>query len=136
MSAGIVSFSSPTPDQEYLIGVTREMARAQNADQIMRFWAQDVIWFDITAESLRGYDKVKSEFSAQFDKLVSCDADILEIDCFVSGDIGIVCSRQKFHAVPKSGDQDHHLTTRQTDCFRRDHGEWELIHQHISLPTV
>lgn len=122
-------------DKKWLMDITREMAKAQNADQIMVHWADDVVWFDITARFLKGYDAVHAEFAEQFDKLESCDAEIVEIGCWLSADLGIVYSVQEFHAVTKADGPDHFLTTRQTDCFERRGGIWKLVHQHISLPS-
>lgn len=130
-----MSQSSLENDREFLMGITREMAMAQTADEIMVHWAQDVVWFDITARFLKGYDAVHAEFSEQFGKLESCDAKILEIGCWISGDLGIVYSMQDFHAVTKADGPDHQLITRQTDCFERRDGTWQLVHQHISLPS-
>jgi ketosteroid isomerase-like protein len=34
----------------------------------------------------------------------------------------------------KSGDKKT-LLVRETDCFERREGEWQLIHQHASVPS-
>ncbi|RIX97004.1 DUF4440 domain-containing protein [Aureimonas flava] len=122
-------------DARHLEAVVREMAEAQTADQIMKHWASEVAWFDISAENLHGYDAVHAEFDRQFGKLVECGADFLELDCHVSGDVGFVRSVQRFWAQTKTGDR-HDMTTRQTDCFLRRDGKWTLVHQHISLPQA
>ena len=122
-------------DREELTEIVKQMAMAQNADQIMMHWAHDAVWFDITARFLKGFPTIHAEFKAQFDKLESCNAEIVEIGIWLSGDLGIVYTVQEFHAVTKAAGPDHHLTTRQTDCFERRSGEWKLVHQHISLPS-
>ena len=119
-------------DKEIIVGYTVDMAKAQGADEIMKHWADDVNWFDITARHLKGYDSVYKEFSAQFGKLKECGAEILEIDCKISGNLGIVTSKQDFWAISKSGHKDT-MITRQTDCYEKIDNEWKLIHQHISL---
>ncbi len=122
-------------DRQTLTAIVEDMAKAQTADQIMRHWADDVVWFDLTAHALRGYAAVHAEFSEQFDRLASCEAKILQTDCWVNGDLGIVATVQDFHAVTKEPGPDHQLKTRQTDCFERRDGRWLLVHQHISMPS-
>lgn len=120
-------------DKQALETIVREMAEAQSADAIMKDWATDIAWFDITAENLHGYHAVHAEFDRQFGKLVECGAEFIELDVHVSGDIGFVRSVQKFWANAKDGST-HDLITRQTDCFERRDGRWFEVHQHISLP--
>lgn len=122
-------------DRQKLEAIVREMAEAQSADQIMRHWAPDIAWFDISAENVHGFDAVHAEFDRQFGKLVECGAEFVELDVHVSGDLGFVRSVQKFWADAKDGSR-HDLTTRQTDCFERRDGTWLEIHQHISLPMA
>jgi len=122
-------------DKKELETIIREMADAQSADAIMRHWAPDIAWFDISAANLHGYDAVHAEFDRQFGKLVECSAEFVELDIHVSGDLGVVRSVQKFWAKPKEG-PDHNIVTRQTDCFARRDGVWVEFHQHISLPMA
>lgn len=120
-------------DEKFLLQVVREMADAQTADEIMKHWAQDVAWFDITAVNVHGYDAVNAEFTRQFAALIKCGATFKELDAKVSGDLGVVRSVQNFWADTKAGERVE-ITTRQTDCFERRDGKWQLYHQHISLP--
>ncbi len=120
-------------DEETIVGYTREMAEAQSADEIMKHWAEDVVWFDITARCLEGYDAVHAEFDEQFGKLDCCGATIREMTCRVSGALGIVTTVQDFWCIAKGATDRTTMTTRQTDCYERRDGRWLLTHQHISL---
>src|SRR5665213_2022801 len=60
--------------------------------------------------------------------------DILEEDVTINGDMGIVCTVQKVSIVLKSGDTKR-VMVRQTDCFERRAGKWQLIHEHASVPS-
>ncbi len=122
-----------TTDKETIMNITREMALAQSADEIMKHWAQDVDWFDITAHHLKGYDAVHAEFSEQFGKLSCCGAEITDIDCKMCGDLGIVTTTQDFWAIFKANNERIEMKTRQTDCYEKRDGEWLLSHQHVSL---
>lgn len=126
--------SEYTQDQQILIDIVREMADAQTADQIMKHWAKDVVWLDITAHSLFGYDAVYAEFEEQFAKLRQCGATLEYVDCKVSGDLGVVTTLQKFWAILEADGSRIEIHTRQTDMFERRNGTWELVQQHISLP--
>lgn len=123
-------------DKHILIEIVKEMTDAQTAAQIMKHWADDVIWFDITARFLKGYDAVYAEFDEQFNKLEKCGATIDYLDCQIGGDLGIVTTTQKFWAIYKGTGQKVEMITRQTDCFSRRDGVWKLTHQHISLPIA
>lgn len=120
-------------DKLELERIVRDMAQAQSANAIMKHWAPDIAWFDISAENLHGYEAVHAEFDRQFGKLVECGADFAELDVHVSGDLGIVRSVQNFWAQIKGGSRIA-IVTRQTDCFERRNGHWLEFHQHISLP--
>jgi ketosteroid isomerase-like protein len=48
--------------------------------------------------------------------------------------VGIVCTVQSTSIVLKSGAAKH-VMARQTDCFERRGGGWELIHEHASIPA-
>lgn len=120
-------------DKKELERIVREMADAQTADAIMKDWAGDIAWFDISAENLHGFAAVHAEFDRQFGRLAKCGADFVELDVHVSGDLGVVRSVQNFWADRKDGSRIE-IVTRQTDCFERRDGKWLEFHQHISLP--
>jgi ketosteroid isomerase-like protein len=48
--------------------------------------------------------------------------------------MGIVCTIQKVNVVFKNGDTKL-LLVRETDCFEKRENEWQLIHQHASVPS-
>ncbi len=120
-------------DKKIIEGITREMALAQSADEIMKCWDKDVEWFDITARHLKGYDAVHAEFDEQFGHLKCCGSEFISLESVVGGDLGIVTSTQNFWAIGKDDGERQEMITRQTDCYQRKAGEWKLIHQHISL---
>ncbi len=120
-------------DKKIIEGITREMALAQSADEIMKHWDKDVEWFDITARHLIGYDNVHEEFDEQFGHLKCCGSEFISLNSIISGDLGIVTSTQNFWAISKADESREEMVTRQTDCYQKKNGEWKLIHQHISL---
>jgi ketosteroid isomerase-like protein len=48
--------------------------------------------------------------------------------------MGIVCTVQKLSIAFKDG-ATQQITVRETDCFEKRNNEWQLIHQHASVPS-
>jgi ketosteroid isomerase-like protein len=46
----------------------------------------------------------------------------------------MVCTVQRVNVVLKDG-ATKTLLARETDCFERRAGKWQLIHQHASVPS-
>jgi ketosteroid isomerase-like protein len=121
-------------DREILTSIVKEMAESMTGAQSTKHWAEDALWFDIPAFASRGIQPALSMFDRVFSGFKSCNIDILEEDVMINGDMGIVCTIQKVNIVLKSGDTKQALV-RQTDCFERRGGEWQLIHEHASFPS-
>lgn len=73
-------------------------------------------------------------FDRVFSGFASCNVEFLEMEATVNGNMGIVCTVQKVHIVLKSGET-RQVVARQTDCFEKRENEWQLIHQHASVPS-
>jgi ketosteroid isomerase-like protein len=121
-------------DREVLTSIVKEMAGSMTGAQSTKHWAKDVLWFDIPPFASRGIQPALKMFDRVFSSFKSCDIDILEEDVMINGDMGIVCTIQKVKIVLKSGDTKQALV-RQTDCFERRGGAWQLIHEHASFPS-
>ena len=121
-------------DKEILAGIVKEMAESMTGAQSTKHWADDVLWFDIPAFASRGIQPALKMFDRVFSGFTSCHIDILEEDVTVNGDMGIVCTIQRVDIALKSGDAKRALV-RQTDCFERRDGKWQLIHEHASFPS-
>ncbi len=120
-------------DEETIVGITREMTQAQSADEIMKHWADDVVWFDGTKQMLCGYKAVHDEFTEQFGRFAVSGATIKDLACHVTGSLGFVMTRQEFWFVLKGKSERITVTTRQTDGYEKRGGEWKLVHQHVSM---
>jgi ketosteroid isomerase-like protein len=121
-------------DRQTLTSIVREMAQSMTGAQSTKHWAEDALWFDIPAFASRGIQPAVKMFDRAFSSFKSCDIDILEEDVTINGDMGIVCTIQKVNIVLKNGDTKQALV-RQTDCFERRGGKWQLIHEHASFPA-
>ena len=119
-------------DREILTSVVKEMAQSMTGAQSTKHWSEDALWFDIPSFASRGIQPALKMFDRVFSGFKSCNIDILEEDVTINGDMGIVCTIQRVNIVLKSGDTKQALV-RQTDCFERRGGEWQLIHEHASF---
>jgi ketosteroid isomerase-like protein len=120
-------------DTEALVSIVREMTESMTGAQSTKRWAKDALWFDIPAFASRGIGPASRFFDKVFAGFQSCEVDILETDTVVNGNIGIVCTVQSVHVVFKNGTEKT-MFIRETDCFERRDDEWQLIHQHASVP--
>lgn len=121
-------------DKEILISIVREMTESMTGAQSTRHWAEDALWFDIPAFASKGIQPALKMFDKAFSNFKSCKVEILETDIMMNDNIGIVCTIQKLNIVLKNGDAKSMLV-RETDCFEKRNNNWQLIHQHASVPV-
>ena len=134
MTATTGSTDRVKKDKEALVAIVKEMAESMTGAQSTKHWAKDALWFDIPAFASRGLQPASKFFDKVFSGFQSCKIDILETDTVVNGDMGMVCTVQRVNVVLKSGTAKQMLV-RETDCFERRDGRWQLIHQHASVPA-
>ncbi|WP_373741237.1 nuclear transport factor 2 family protein [Neisseria sp.] len=121
-------------DRTILLGMVEEMTRAKNANELMRHWAQDVLHFDTAARCLEGSGAARAEIAAQFAQISNSGATIQSSRCFIGGGVGVVAGIQNVWVQCADGGRQE-MTVRQTDCFEKRNGQWQLVHEHISLPV-
>lgn len=121
-------------DKETIVSIVKEMATSMTGEQSTRHWAKDVLWFDIPAFASKGVEPARNMFDKVFGSFKSCKVNILETEVMLNGDMGIVCTVQETNIELESGDKKR-VVSRQTDCFEKRDGEWQLIHQHASVPA-
>ena len=121
-------------DREILISIVKDMAESMTGAQSTRHWAADALWFDIPAFASKGIQPALKMFDSVFSNFDSCKVEILEMDVMLNGNMGVVCTVQKVKIVPKNG-ATRLVTVRQTDCFEKRDDEWQLIHEHASVPS-
>jgi ketosteroid isomerase-like protein len=121
-------------DKEIIISIVKEMTESMTGAQSTRHWAADALWFDIPPFASKGIKPAVSMFDKVFSTFQSCQVEILETETFMSGNMGIVCTVQRVNIVMKNGATKSALV-RETDCFEKRNGNWQLIHQHASFPS-
>ena len=121
-------------DKEAILSIVKEMAESMSGAQSTRHWAADVLWFDIPPFASKGVQPALKMFDRVFGTFESCKVDLLETEVMLNGNMGIVCTVQDVNIVLKDGGT-RHVMARQTDCFEKRGDEWQLIHQHASVPA-
>ena len=121
-------------DRETIISIVKEMTESMTGLQSTKHWSKDALWFDIPAFASRGVQPALKFFDKVFSNFESCKVDILEMDTVVNGNMGIVCTVQQVNVVMKNGEKKS-MFVRETDCFEKRTNEWQLIHQHASVPS-
>ena len=121
-------------DREIIISIVKEMAESMTGAQSTRHWATDALWFDIPAFASKGIPPALKMFDSVFSNFESCKVEFLEMDVMLNGNMGIVCTVQKVNIVLKNGTT-RLVLARETDCFEKRDNEWQLIHQHASVPS-
>ena len=134
MTAHTTTDKSIEKDKEALVSIVKEMSESMTGAQSTKHWAKDALWFDIPAFASRGVQPALKFFDKVFGSFQSCKVDILEMDTVVNGNMGFVCTIQKVNVVLKNGETKR-LLVRETDCFEKRDGEWQLVHQHASVPA-
>ena len=124
----------PTDDRQAILSIVNEMATSMTGAQSTRHWAPDALWFDIPAFASKGVQPARNMFDSVFESFTACKVDILETDVMLNGDIGIVCTVQRTNIEFKNGDT-RTVLSRVTDCFEKRDNEWQLIHEHASVPA-
>ena len=122
-------------DKNILISMVREIAKSFTGEQSTKNWADDALRFDIPPLAVQGKKKSYEIFENAFRQLRFIKVEILSINTFINGDMGIVCTIQRWDSVLKDGTVNPSSLIRQTNCFEHKNDIWKLIHQHDSMPS-
>jgi ketosteroid isomerase-like protein len=120
-------------DREILISIVKEMSQSMTGAQSTKHWADDALWFDIIPFASKGIQAACKVFDSAFSQLKSIKVNIKEMETFINGDMGVVCSIQEWNITHKDGTVNAPMLVRQTDCFAKQEGQWKIIHEHSSL---
>jgi ketosteroid isomerase-like protein len=122
-------------DKNILLSIVKEMSESMTGAQSTKYWVNNTIWFDIPAFASQGIKLARNAFDDAFSQLSHCDVEILDSETFINGDMGVICTVQRWETVLKDGTVNPPILVRQTNCFERQNGEWKVIHEHSSIPS-
>ncbi|MDR2798361.1 MAG: nuclear transport factor 2 family protein [Treponema sp.] len=120
-------------DKEILVSVVTEMSKSMTGAQSTKHWAKNALWFDIVPFASKGIKPACEVFDNAFSGLKSIKVDIIKMETFINGNMGVVCSIQKWNIILKDGTVNAPMLVRQTDCFEKQDGQWKVIHEHSSV---
>ncbi len=123
-------------DKEILLAILEEISKSMTGAQSTKHWAENAVWFDIPPFASKGIPPALRKFDEAFGQLKSIDVEIMETEIFINGNMGVVCSIQRWSMEMKSGETPPPLFVRQTNCFEKQNGEWKIIHEHSSIPSA
>jgi ketosteroid isomerase-like protein len=121
-------------DKEILISIVKEMTESMTGAQSTRHWSEDVLWFDIPAFVSKGVQPAVKMFDRVFSSFQSCKIDLLDTEVMMNDQMGIVCTIQKVNITMKNGESKL-ILVRETDVFEKRNDQWQIIHQHASVPS-
>lgn len=109
---------------------------AKDADAMVAHYAEDIVVTNLAPplrnEGFEGRNKVVIE--QWFDTWVGpINLEIRDVHVEVSGDLAFAYDLSHMSGTKRNGDRPD-LWTRITHCFRREHGEWKIVHLHDSVP--
>ena len=99
-------------DKKILFSIVEEMSKSMTGVQSTKHWANDALWFDVAPFASKGVEPARTQFDKEFGKLSSFVVEIIEHETFIHGDMGVVCSVQRWNIVPKDGSAPSHLLVR------------------------
>jgi ketosteroid isomerase-like protein len=113
-----------------------EAIQAKDLDRLMSFYSPDIVYFDVVPPlQFVGSDALRGRFSRWFDGFDGpLDMDVRELDISVSGDLAVTHWLSRIRGTLKIG-REIGSWVRATSCCQRSHGQWLVIHEHISLPV-
>jgi uncharacterized protein (TIGR02246 family) len=126
-----------TAEQKEIVGAFDrwgEALRAKDLDALAECYAPDVTVFDIGTQ-LVGYDNLRAVWEGcfpYFPNPIGCERRDLEIT--VSGDLAVASFLSRMSGM----ETDHpsaRAWIRTTTCFRKQAGNWKIIHEHASFPV-
>jgi len=121
-------------DQQQITDLEHKLAVTTNLDEAMKYWdsGDDVVLFDVmTPREFVGQKAIHDHWAVWQSKDVKIDFRELK----VISDGKLALARSVVHMTGKdSTGKPFEITFRQTDVWRKTHGQWKLVHEHASYP--
>jgi uncharacterized protein (TIGR02246 family) len=111
--------------------------KAKNVDAIMKAYApgQTLVVFDVVPPrqyvGAAAYRKDWQAFFDTFDGPITVE--LTDLDVAADRNLAYSHSIQHVAGTDKHGKK-LDLTVRVTDVYKKAHGQWEIIHEHVSVP--
>ena len=124
-------------DKQEISNLEHKIATTSNPDEAMKYYdsGNDVVIFDFMGppREFAGHKAIHDHL-AEFSGYTDGKVDFLELQVISDGKLALARSVQHYTAKAPDG-KSFDVTLRLTDLWRKTHGEWKLIDQHVSVPV-
>ncbi|HVU29014.1 MAG TPA: nuclear transport factor 2 family protein [Sphingomicrobium sp.] len=125
------------PREEIRRVIEQRLAAIRNKDAkaALSSLASDVVAFEMVPPLALppGAARDLDAFAAWLEGLEEIDLELRDLIVEAGGDLGFARSLNHLQAIGKAGRRVD-LWMRSTLCFRREAGEWKIVHAHTSVP--
>ncbi len=124
-------------DKQTISDLEHKIATITDPDEAMKYYdsGNDVVIFDFMGppREFAGHKAIHDHL-AEFSGYTDGKVDFLELQVISDGKLALARSVQHYTAKAPDG-KPFDVTLRLTDLWRKTHGEWKLIDQHVSVPV-
>lgn len=127
-------FNAPS-DVATIQAIETTLANETDIDKLIGYYAPDATVLDIYAPGLyRGREQIRAAFARQFAAIRTMTHDMAELNIATNGQFACAAMQIRFTGTFRDG-KPLALSVRQLDAFKKIEGRWQIVQQHISLPT-
>ena len=128
------AFDAPG-DVAAIQAIENALASETDIDKLIGYYAPDATVLDIYAPGLyHGRDQIRAAFAPQFAAIRTMTHEMAEMNIATNGRFACAAMQIRFTGSFKDG-KPLALSVRQLDAFKKVEGRWQIVQQHISLPT-
>ncbi len=124
-------------DAQTISRLEHKIATTSDPDEAMKYYesGDDVVIFDFMGppREFAGHKAIHDHL-AEFSGYTGGKVDFLELKVISDGKLALARSVQHYTAKAPDGSV-FNVTLRLTDLWRKTHGEWKLVDQHVSVPV-
>ena len=130
-----INAHASSKNEQAIRDVENKMIATTNTDDLMKYYDQnDVDVYDLAGPlQYEGNAAVRGDFDNVFATFVGAKGNFVELVVVADGKMAMARSIQHFAWTDKAG-KPQEVTVRVTDVFHKLHGQWKVIHTHISAP--
>ncbi|WP_190287629.1 MULTISPECIES: nuclear transport factor 2 family protein [unclassified Rhodococcus (in: high G+C Gram-positive bacteria)] len=128
-----IDASNLSDDEKTIVDLEIQMAAAQDVHAITQLWSADAVYYDFGPGRFRGRTAATEEIGEQFKNVSNIRTRILELDVVAGETVAYAFSIQNYISDSTGGPLN--FIIRATDVFVKTDGQWQVTHQHLSVPT-
>jgi ketosteroid isomerase-like protein len=132
-----LALAAQADDQQAISDLERKLAVTTTGDEVMNYLdsGDDVLFFDMNGPSreFAGQKAIRDHIDKDFSGYKDVKVNFLELKVISDGKLALASSVQ--HVTSKGPDgKPVDIIFRQTDLWRKTHGQWKLVVSHASFP--